>query len=296
MPMLYGEGERAFVRLQEEIIRISDDHTIFAWKGQEDLPFSECGLLATTPYFFRDSGSVVRAKHFLSTGTFSLTNRGIHLNIPFLISSRFIERVAVLDCQELGDEANRIGIYLHQKSDGTFVRTSSNEKSTGVERNWLVKIEELKMLKLKRRNVFVRQNRDLEERSTYDKFWIKVDGLEECGIRLQASYPSAISPDLLTNVCFELLAEYDGYYFQFADEKGHGFIVEIKPSLTAIVKAIDNSNTLQWSEEMWVSSESDRVLWQHPGEKWWISVISRRSLVSGQRKAVVHISLILRGE
>ncbi|KAI6042426.1 heterokaryon incompatibility protein-domain-containing protein, partial [Pisolithus marmoratus] len=31
MPMLYGEGERAFQRLQLEIIRISNDHSIFAW-------------------------------------------------------------------------------------------------------------------------------------------------------------------------------------------------------------------------------------------------------------------------
>ncbi|GAB7325536.1 hypothetical protein MBLNU13_g09540t1 [Cladosporium sp. NU13] len=31
MPLLYGEGSRAFMRLQEEIIKISDDPTIFAW-------------------------------------------------------------------------------------------------------------------------------------------------------------------------------------------------------------------------------------------------------------------------
>ncbi|KAI6038914.1 heterokaryon incompatibility protein-domain-containing protein, partial [Pisolithus marmoratus] len=31
MPMLYGEGKNAFQRLQLEIIRISGDHSIFAW-------------------------------------------------------------------------------------------------------------------------------------------------------------------------------------------------------------------------------------------------------------------------
>ncbi|KAK0746756.1 heterokaryon incompatibility protein-domain-containing protein [Schizothecium vesticola] len=31
MSMLYGEGDRAFTRLQEEIIRTSDDESIFAW-------------------------------------------------------------------------------------------------------------------------------------------------------------------------------------------------------------------------------------------------------------------------
>ncbi|KAK3689198.1 hypothetical protein B0T22DRAFT_480415 [Podospora appendiculata] len=32
MPMLYGEGEKAFLRLQEEICRSSDDHSLFAWR------------------------------------------------------------------------------------------------------------------------------------------------------------------------------------------------------------------------------------------------------------------------
>ncbi|KAF2121051.1 heterokaryon incompatibility protein-domain-containing protein, partial [Lophiotrema nucula] len=31
MPLLYGEGEKAFIRLQEEIIRRSNDYTIFLW-------------------------------------------------------------------------------------------------------------------------------------------------------------------------------------------------------------------------------------------------------------------------
>lgn len=31
MPLLYGEGSKAFMRLQEEIMRTSDDHTILAW-------------------------------------------------------------------------------------------------------------------------------------------------------------------------------------------------------------------------------------------------------------------------
>lgn len=31
LPLIYGEGERAFTRLQEEIIRSSTDHSIFAW-------------------------------------------------------------------------------------------------------------------------------------------------------------------------------------------------------------------------------------------------------------------------
>jgi hypothetical protein len=31
MPLLYGEGQNAFIRLQEEIMKVSDDQTIFSW-------------------------------------------------------------------------------------------------------------------------------------------------------------------------------------------------------------------------------------------------------------------------
>ena len=44
MPLIYGEGHRAFIRLQEEIVKISDDQSIFAWMhspAQHDL---ECGF------------------------------------------------------------------------------------------------------------------------------------------------------------------------------------------------------------------------------------------------------------
>jgi hypothetical protein len=32
MPMLYGEGEKAFYRLQLEVIKQTNEHTIFAWQ------------------------------------------------------------------------------------------------------------------------------------------------------------------------------------------------------------------------------------------------------------------------
>ncbi|OBT47876.1 hypothetical protein VE00_01546 [Pseudogymnoascus sp. WSF 3629] len=51
MPMLYGEGKRAFLRLQEEIIKRSDDYTIFAWPIRLD---DQPGLLADSPAAFAD--------------------------------------------------------------------------------------------------------------------------------------------------------------------------------------------------------------------------------------------------
>ena len=37
MPTIYGEGHNAFYRLQEEIMKVSPDHTIFAWGEWREL-------------------------------------------------------------------------------------------------------------------------------------------------------------------------------------------------------------------------------------------------------------------
>ncbi|KAM4057050.1 ankyrin repeats (3 copies) domain-containing protein [Hirsutella rhossiliensis] len=55
MPLIYGEGERAFIRLQEEIMRVSDDYSLFAWRA----PDTRGGLLATSPAAFAGSNNIV---------------------------------------------------------------------------------------------------------------------------------------------------------------------------------------------------------------------------------------------
>lgn len=55
LDMKYSEGVGAFIRLQEEIIKRSDDCSILAWSGVED---GYPGLLATTPKKFENCGAV----------------------------------------------------------------------------------------------------------------------------------------------------------------------------------------------------------------------------------------------
>src|SRR5262249_31532935 len=51
MPPLYGEGsDKAFLRLQEEILRRSSDQTLFLWTPSHE-PYN-LGLLATSPEAF----------------------------------------------------------------------------------------------------------------------------------------------------------------------------------------------------------------------------------------------------
>ena len=83
MPLLYGEGGRAFVRLQEEIMKISDDYSLFAWRSSHS--YNE--LLATSPAAFVDSGHIVQLRAFSRfrnvNGPLTTSNKGIHLTVPF---------------------------------------------------------------------------------------------------------------------------------------------------------------------------------------------------------------------
>lgn len=55
MPLLYGEGQKAFLRLQFEILAMSDDESIFAWI----LAGKISGLLAQSIGAFEHSGNVL---------------------------------------------------------------------------------------------------------------------------------------------------------------------------------------------------------------------------------------------
>ncbi|KAM4055898.1 hypothetical protein HRG_002824 [Hirsutella rhossiliensis] len=89
MPMLYGEGEGAFARLQEEIMKKHDDHSLFAWELNDVLV---AGLrvdgetcIAISLRHLRRCGCVTvcrpqdePSRHFVST------NAGIHIELPLL--------------------------------------------------------------------------------------------------------------------------------------------------------------------------------------------------------------------
>ncbi|KAK1751051.1 heterokaryon incompatibility protein-domain-containing protein [Echria macrotheca] len=146
MPLLYGEGRNAFRRLQEELIRTSNDQTIFAWSGY--VPSDFCGMIALTTSCFRHSGSIVScswpvtlpptvtpssppdvAEHppRVSSGAYSMTNAGLVIELPMLHvpisdTSFFEQRVDVssnpsyfclLNCRDNSSPGRRaVGVVL----------------------------------------------------------------------------------------------------------------------------------------------------------------------------------------
>lgn len=127
MPLLYGEGgDKAFIRLQEEIIRHSDDHSIFAWSMGKR---RASGLLAPAPSCFAASLNMVPQLLVGPREPFSMTNRGLSVKLtitPWLTNTY----VAFLDCAERyradsdgGGKMTRVGIFLRRlHEDDQYVR------------------------------------------------------------------------------------------------------------------------------------------------------------------------------
>jgi hypothetical protein len=81
MPLLYGEGSNAFLRLQLEILKISDDETIFAWEAGN---ISDTGLLAFSPANFRHCGDIRAMILDKNRPEYSMTNKGLRIELLLL--------------------------------------------------------------------------------------------------------------------------------------------------------------------------------------------------------------------
>ena len=135
MPMLYGEGARAFFRLQEEIIKKSDDQSIFAWQSKNSHGETG-GLLAPSPELFGASSHIIRSENKahpnFESGEISITNKGILTYFP--IRHRYggaMSTAAVLQCRYDALPETLIILWLddnpsvnYSGHDGTYKRAN----------------------------------------------------------------------------------------------------------------------------------------------------------------------------
>lgn len=112
MPLLYGEGGiRAFLRLQNEILRTTDDQTIFAWSlppGEKDARGAS-GLLAESPGYFQHAPNMYYMPGWSQSESsipWSMTNQGLMVQLYLRPTKSDLsaeedttdEFLAVLDC------------------------------------------------------------------------------------------------------------------------------------------------------------------------------------------------------
>ncbi|KAI8627208.1 heterokaryon incompatibility protein-domain-containing protein [Xylariaceae sp. FL1651] len=132
MPLIYGEGRKAFTRLQEEIAKGSCDLSLFAWRQEGSSPAYR-GILAESPAEFAGSGGLKhRIRNAFLTNEFAITNKGLRIqtalvNVPN-VSEDLVWNLGFSYRDDWPSHTSNgwIGLYL-AKTPGTFVRARPDE-------------------------------------------------------------------------------------------------------------------------------------------------------------------------
>ena len=300
MPMLYGEGERAFIRLQEEILRVSDDHSLFAWRSSKE---DHGGILATSPDAFDNSGNIIPVSPAYATSSPStLSSRGIHLLLRFISNDQQGKGLAVLHCAEIGKERTRLALHLRDVflTNEDFER----EQSTTLE---LIDLDDIDLSQHLLTSLHVRQwlptrNRNWDDMekcvvkladvdaqetasriASFDSDWILSDGLMMMDI-------AAISDGLLGLL---LVICEDGTPFQILLSKyGRSLSADISVSTTDF-QHIQDQNIQDQNILKKAQNEQDRIVKVlGGGQRVHIAIKKRVLLLRGERclTGVVEIS------
>ncbi|KAK2021327.1 HET-domain-containing protein, partial [Colletotrichum zoysiae] len=152
MPLIYGEGAKAFRRLQEAVIRDTDDQSVFAWGDVVDdaaaavdavLPDRRPRpLLAESPAGFRNSGDVVPVwmpgPGAAAAARVRIEHSGVTVVTPLLreTPSKWVVRgrpavfLAPLLCCRRGDPFNTLALCLRSVSSSSSSSSSPSSSSS----------------------------------------------------------------------------------------------------------------------------------------------------------------------
>jgi hypothetical protein len=125
MPLLYGEGEKAFIRLQEEILKRSNDHSLFAWTAPKPNGIDKVepllgGFLASSPSYFQNSSQYLAQNRptsaFLLPQPYSMTNMGLCIDVPlFQVPGKNVF-IAVLLCGSTRNSLTGLRVFVQNLS------------------------------------------------------------------------------------------------------------------------------------------------------------------------------------
>lgn len=128
MPLLYGEGSKAFQKLQEEILKLSNDHSLFVWYDSNPSKSRFSGLLANSPSQFRDFGDVYALKSAAEERPYRMTNQGLEIPLPIWQEKSEDESLpnfpycAALSCFRQGEQNRQVVLMLEHLQGDQFAR------------------------------------------------------------------------------------------------------------------------------------------------------------------------------
>lgn len=306
MPMLYGEGGRAFLRLQEEIMKKSDDHSIFSWELPDacDMGDVYSGLFATSPGGFYGCNEVVRHEYF-DAPPFAITNKGVHLQLPLIERPDWPHpiHVALLNCKYAHKPDKLLGIWIFQHNsrfyrdhhyvglddDGNYGYLPSIPMSTLEKRLPLTSIYAHQIV----------ENR--VHMITQPPLLIDIRGLDEVA-HVSETFPPEWFETLQTPLLADADYATDILSFTCNNDSEDQFFVAVQ--WTSRIRAAsvgvgvrDLGDTLpEILKGLHYVSRSgggflgtDRLTWQHPCQLWYLKIAIKRRAENGARMYILQI-------
>jgi hypothetical protein len=125
MPTIYGEGDKAFLRLQEEVSKSINDLSLFAWQSDEAHTTNNYrGILAKSPSEFSNAKALEPKNYAHGVDEeFTLTNKGLRINKKLLDAGNGDYMMSLNSCRT-DTPQEHVGIFLKKYGPNLFVRLS----------------------------------------------------------------------------------------------------------------------------------------------------------------------------
>ncbi|RDL36021.1 uncharacterized protein BP5553_06633 [Venustampulla echinocandica] len=307
MPLLYGEGQRAFIRLQEGIMKVSNDNSLFAWRNEKKLlspdrpsnEYTRLGLLAASPKAFFGCGAIIQSPKLMKT-EFTSTNRGINLELPLaqLWPGIFL---AILSCESVSDPGSLIGLHLQKapRENDLFVRMwNIDPEFISVDR----------VATFERKHIFVAHDRRLRHTAeACMHVLVKISSSGDGIFWLHDTHlPNAISSDVLPtskDLMFHAASPTNSMGFigalEFRTVDSTKIFVILRIARNVLLVNSDILDPLETLEEVfnsykqlrrrWVP-QSDRMYFQFGINSFHMGIEVRRQVVTGKRTHILDVT------
>lgn len=199
MALVYGEGEQAFLRLQEEIMKHSDDQSIFAWQlpitdiqaapdgTSTDIEPEKGGILARRPSWFAGSGQVAKAWSNRESSPFSITNKGLQMSVPIIPADSSFQAQPMLQCHSSHDANAFLAIFVQMdETNNTYRRVDSQFPLSSVSKASIRKHAKRQSILIRSHNLTFGESlwkQNIANRSMI----VKIDGGDAAGFVFQAT-------------------------------------------------------------------------------------------------------------
>jgi hypothetical protein len=168
MPLLYGEGEKAFVRLQEEIMKDSDDESLFAWQPRDAVEVEDIALITPMTGGRGRSAFAAHPSEFSYScnirmggprgDPFTVTNKGVQMRTFVLpVEGKPALYILALNCYHQGSSSQKVGIVVQELFPSDLRTASGPQTFLRHSTMGLVKVNQSMVISAKLTTVYIRK-------------------------------------------------------------------------------------------------------------------------------------------